>query len=145
MADALNPLTGALPAKALRDAISDITRELRRCREEEADLIYDAYTHPMLFRYYSDNAEVPPGVNRFDLHPFQFQGGKPAQYRSAKPLPTGSRFGPQNMVVCGWALQALKAYPGLWEERYTKQFGSDLRVGFVPRPCSMGGLDDVVM
>lgn len=93
-------------------------------------LVYDAYTHPMLFRYYSDNAEVPPGAGIFDLHPLKFQGGKPAQYRSAKPVPTGSRFGPQNMVVCGWALQALRAYPGLWEDRCTKQFAADLRVGF---------------
>jgi len=93
-------------------------------------LVYDAFTHPMLFRYHSDPADVPPGVNRFDLHPFQFQGGKPTQYRSVKPIPTGSRFGPQNMIVCGWALQALKAYPGLWEERYVKQFAGDLRVGF---------------
>jgi len=42
----------------------------------------------------------------------------------------GSRFGPQNMVVCGWALQALKAYPGLWDEQRTKNHPDDLLVGF---------------
>jgi hypothetical protein len=105
-------------------------------------LVYDAFTHPMLFRYHSDNAEVPPGISRFDLYPFNFQGGKPTQYRSAKPLPAGSRFGPQNMIVCGWALQALKQYPGLWEERYGKQFASDLRVGFgnPSEPVTLGEL-----
>ncbi|HVE40442.1 MAG TPA: hypothetical protein VNM14_11170 [Planctomycetota bacterium] len=105
-------------------------------------LVYDAYTHPMLFRYHFDNAELPPGVNIFDLNPFQFRGGKPTQYRSSKPLPTGSRFGTQNMVVCGWALQALKQYPGLWEERYKKQFSSDLRVGFgsPSEPVTLGEL-----
>jgi hypothetical protein len=34
------------------------------------------------------------------------------------------------MVVSGWALQALKAYPGLWEERYATTFAGDLRVRF---------------
>lgn len=94
-------------------------------------LVYDAYTHPMLYRYYSDNAPVAPGINGFDLAPYtQFVGGKPTTYRSTRVTATGSRFGPQNMVVCGWALQALQAYPGLWEERRAKQFASDLRVGF---------------
>jgi hypothetical protein len=93
-------------------------------------LIYDAFTHPLLIRYYSDNAPVAPGMNRFDLHPFTFVGGKPSSYRSTREIPLGSRFGPQNMVVCGWALQAMKRHPGLWEERYAKQFSSDLRVRF---------------
>jgi hypothetical protein len=88
-------------------------------------LIYDAFTHPMLIRYHSDNKEVPPGIDRFDLHPLSFVGGKPTPYRSVREVPMGSREGPQNMVVSGWALQALKAYPGLWEERVPKQ---DLRV-----------------
>jgi hypothetical protein len=103
-------------------------------------LIYDAYTHPMLFRYHSDNAEVAPGINRFDLHPLNFQGGKPSPYRSTRAVPTGSRAGPQNMIVCGWALQALKARPGLWEERGAKQSAGDLRVGFegLSEPVTLG-------
>ncbi|MBI3854505.1 MAG: hypothetical protein HY293_02310 [Planctomycetes bacterium] len=100
-------------------------------------LVYDAFTQPMLFRYHSDNADPPPGINVFDLYPLKFQGGKPTQYRSTRPAPTGSRFGPQNMVVCGWALQALNTHPGLWEERAAKQFAGDLRVGF-------GGLSEAV-
>jgi hypothetical protein len=104
-------------------------------------MIYDAFTHPLLHRYYSDNAPVPPGINGFDLAPYtQFVGGKPAVYRSTKIGPTGSRMGPQNMVVCGWALQALKQYPGLWEERYEKQFASDLRVGYGPWSDAVGAL-----
>jgi len=104
-------------------------------------MIYDAYTLPMLYRYYSDNAPVPPGINGFDLGPYtQFVGGKPAVYRSARVGPTGSRFGPQNMVVCGWALQALKAYPGIWEERIAQRFASDLRVGYGPWSEPVGGL-----
>ena len=97
-------------------------------------IIYDAYTGPMLYRYYSDNAEVPPGINIFDLHPYHALDGKPADYRSDRqgvaqqPRPIGSRMGPQNMVTTGWALQALKAYPGVWEERYKSQFSNDVRV-----------------
>jgi hypothetical protein len=34
------------------------------------------------------------------------------------------------MIVCGWALQALQAYPGLWEDRRVRLFPDDLRVGF---------------
>jgi len=89
-------------------------------------LIYDAYTHPMLFRYYCDDWEVPPGINVFDLYPYQMKDGRPTDYRSEKKgprntvKPIGSRFGPQNMVVCGWALQAMKTYPGIWEEPYQR-------------------------
>jgi hypothetical protein len=36
--------------------------------------------------------------------------------------------GPQNMICCGWALQVLRAFPGIWEERYNRQFAKDLRV-----------------
>jgi len=84
-------------------------------------LIYDAFTTPQLFRYYCDDWDVPPGLNRFDLHPYYFKDGRPEDYRSDRkgpgkgPRPAGSRLGPQMMVVTGWALQALKAYPGVWE------------------------------
>lgn len=82
-------------------------------------LIYDAFTTPQLFRYYCDDWDVPPGLNRFDLHPYYFKDGKPEDYRSDRkgpskgPRPAGSRLGPQMMVVTGWALQALKAEPGI--------------------------------
>lgn len=84
-------------------------------------LAYDAYTLPKLYQSYSDDAPAPPGINVFDLHPYQFVNGRPADVRSQRkgpfggPRPVGSRFGPQNMVVCGWALQALRADPTLWE------------------------------
>lgn len=86
-------------------------------------LIYDAFTTPQLFRYYCDDWDVPLGLNRFDLHPYYFKDGKPEDYRSDRkgpskgPRPAGSRLGPQNMVVTGWALQALKAEPGIWAPR----------------------------
>lgn len=83
-------------------------------------LAYDALTLPKLYQAYSDDSPAPPGINVFDLHPYKFVNGKPADYRSqrkgpfAGPRPIGSRFGPQNMVVCGLALQALRADPNLW-------------------------------
>jgi hypothetical protein len=83
-------------------------------------VIYDAFTAPMLYRIYSDDAEVPPGINRFDLHPFYFKDGKPEDFRSDRrgpskgPRPAGSRMGPQNMVASGWALQAMRAFPDVW-------------------------------
>ncbi len=95
--------------------------------------IYDAYTEPILFRMYCDDWEVPPGINRFDLFPYYAVDGKPSDYRSERKgphksvKPLGSRFGPQNMVCCGWALQALKAYPGIWEERLKHATRKDLR------------------
>lgn len=85
-------------------------------------LAYDAFTLPKLYATYSDDAPVPPGINVFDLHPYRFVDGHPTDYRSERkgpgkrPRPIGSRFGPQNMVVAGWGLQALRAYPGLWEK-----------------------------
>lgn len=94
--------------------------------------IYDAYTEPMLFRMHCDDWEVPPGINRFDLFPYNFVDGKPTDYRSERKgphksvKPLGSRFGPQNMVCCGWALQAIKAYPGIWEERLQHATRKDL-------------------
>jgi hypothetical protein len=102
-------------------------------------LIYDAFTEPLLYRYYSDDAPVPAGINRFDLHPYFALDGKLEDYRSDRkgpgggPRPIGSRLGPQNMVVCGWALQLLRRYPGIWESRYRSRFAGDLRV-FVGDP-----------
>ncbi len=83
-------------------------------------LTYDAFTLPKLYRAYSDDSEVPPGIGIFE-YPYFFVNGKPADTRSqrkgpaGRPRPIGSRFGPQNMVVMGWALQALRAHPGLWD------------------------------
>ena len=96
--------------------------------------IYDAYTEPLLYRYYSDDAPVPAGINRFDLHTYYAVDGKLTDYRSDRkgpnglPRPIGSRMGPQNMICAGWALQALRQYPGLWEERHRTQFPQDVRV-----------------
>lgn len=89
-------------------------------------LVYDAFTLPKLYQLYSDDSPVPPGINVFDLHPYKFLNGRPADYRRDRkgpfqgPRPVGSRFGPQNMVVCGWALQALRADAGLWETARTR-------------------------
>jgi len=87
--------------------------------------VYDAFTLPKLYQAYSDDIPAPPGINVFDLHPYKFVKGKPADTRSqrkgpsGRPKPIGSRFGPQNMVVTGWALQALKADPTLWDTAKT--------------------------
>jgi hypothetical protein len=83
--------------------------------------IFDAFTEAQLYRLYSDDAPVPPGIGPFDLHPYHFIDGKPVDLRSERkgpskrPKPIGSRFGPQNMICCGWAIEALRAYPRLWE------------------------------
>jgi len=85
-------------------------------------LVYDAFTLPMLYRAYCDDAPAPPGIGVFDLHPYKFVDGRPQDLRSERkgphggPRPIGSRFGPQNMIVSGWALQALAERPGLWDE-----------------------------
>jgi hypothetical protein len=105
-------------------------------------IVYDAYTNPMLLRIWSDTKEVPPGMGRFDLAGLSFKGGKPDPYRSDREIPMGSRVGPQTMVVCGWALQALEATPGLWDERPRTKFPSDVRVtcdGALGEPVSLGG------
>ncbi|MFA6560500.1 MAG: hypothetical protein WCV00_01165 [Verrucomicrobiia bacterium] len=110
--------------------------------------VYDAFTEPMLYRCYSDDADVPPGVNRFDLHVMNLRDGRLEDYRSDRkgpfkgPRPIGSRMGPQNMICCGWALQALRANPGLWEERYQREFGNYLRVFFDDEPArvELGGV-----
>ena len=102
--------------------------------------IADAYTEPQLFRIYCDDWALPPGISKFDLHPLYFRDGKPEDYRSdrkgigGRPKPIGSRFGPQMMVVCGWALQLIKAVPGVWEKRYTRGFSGDARVEVADHP-----------
>lgn len=89
-------------------------------------LAYDAFTLPKLYQIYSDDSPVPPGIGVFDLYPYKFVNGKPTDLRSqrkgpsGRPKPIGSRFGPQNMGVCGWALQALQAHPGLWDRAKEK-------------------------
>lgn len=105
-------------------------------------LIYDCYTEPMLFRYWSDTGPVPPGLNRFDLAGGPYgKGGKFESYRSDRPIGFGSRFGPQNMTVCGLALQALDANPGLWDKAVDQLCGKDVRVGFLDDPT--GGVAPV--
>jgi len=105
--------------------------------------VYDAFTEPLLYRYYSDDAQVPAGINRFDLHGIFVKDGKLEDYRSDKkgpakrPRPIGSRMGPQNMICCGWAIQCLRADPDLWEARYQSQFADDLRV-YVKDPVPAG-------
>jgi hypothetical protein len=96
-------------------------------------LVYDCYTEPMLFRYWSDDAPVLPGINRFDLIGHYGKGGRFESYRSDRKVPVGSRFGPQNMVVCAWALQALDANPGLWDKAVDELCGKDVRLGIAPR------------
>lgn len=76
-------------------------------------LAFDAFTQPILWQMYRDDGPVPPGMNRFDLTTLNFIDGRPEHYASqgrgphGKPLPIGSRLGPQNMAVCGWVLQAM--------------------------------------
>jgi hypothetical protein len=104
-------------------------------------LVYDCYTEPMLFRYWSDDADVPPGLNRFDLIGQYGKGGKFESYRSQRPVALGSRFGPQNMAVSAWALQMLDAQPGLWDDAVKQLFPKDVRVGFVPEVALDGKPD----
>ena len=100
-------------------------------------LIYDAFTERMLYRCYCDDGPTPPGINVFDLYPYQFRNGKPTDYRSdhkgphGRPKPVGSRMGPQSMIQCGVALQALRAWPGIWLARHKEQFPDDLWVPIV--------------
>jgi hypothetical protein len=101
--------------------------------------IYDALTEPLAWQYYCDDASLPPGLNRFDLHPIYFIDGKPQDYRSDRkgpyggPRPVGSRMGPQNMVCCGWALQALRAHPLVWESTASSSNdGARTNVAFEP-------------
>ncbi|MBI5821876.1 MAG: hypothetical protein HZA88_23125 [Verrucomicrobia bacterium] len=112
-------------------------------------LIYDSLTLPMLYSHYSDDAPAPPGINVFDLAPYKFVDGKPADYRSdrkgpsKRPRQIGSRMGPQIMVCCGWALQALRAYPGIWEERCRREASQDVRVHFDEFPVAGKPLDEM--
>jgi len=96
----------------------------------------------MLVRCWSDNQDVPPGMNRSEGANVRFVDGKPEAYRSDRDLSMGSRMGPQNLVVCAWALQALRAYPGIWEERYHKEFSRDLLVRFLDKPPAVDGRAD---
>jgi hypothetical protein len=92
-------------------------------------VVYDAFTQPMLWRYFCDDVAVPPGINRGE-YGFHAADGALAYYhsddRGVRFL--GSRLGPQNMICSGWALQILRARPGLWEQRYEEQFAGDVRV-----------------
>ena len=96
----------------------------------------DAYTEPMLWRYFCDVYDVPPGINRGDLFGLDMHDGTFDYYQSDPKGVRflGSRMGPQNMIASAWALQLLKARPGIWEERYKQKFSSDLRVILLDPP-----------
>ena len=57
-------------------------------------------------------------------------------------MPIGSRMGPQNMICCGWALQMLRAFPGIWEQPYKERFAKDLRVYIRPDGTKKPGRRD---
>lgn len=121
---------------------SSLVKEGGLSRAAAVGLIYDAFTLPMLVRYWSDVRDVPPGMNRSEGANIRFVDGKPESYRSDRDLSMGSRMGPQNLVVSACALQALRAYPGIWEERYRKEFGKDLLVRFLDTPPALDGRAD---
>lgn len=85
-------------------------------------LIYDSVTEREFWKRYHDDTSAIPGLNRFDLYPLFAKDGKLEALRSERsgpfkrPIPAGSRMGPQMMIVCGWSLQLLKIYPGIWQE-----------------------------
>ncbi|MBM4017289.1 MAG: hypothetical protein FJ288_03020 [Planctomycetes bacterium] len=98
--------------------------------------IYDAYTEPMLWRYFCDASEVLPGLNRGE-YGHEMAGGTFDYYESDKKGVRflGSRMGPQNMVTSAIALQLLKAHPGAWAARYERKFPADWRVFIIdPAP-----------
>ena len=109
--------------------------------EVRLKVIYDAYTEPMLFRYWWDNGELPAGINRFDLTVLGGSGGRFDFYRSDRPVPLGSRFGPQNLVCCGWAAQMLRQEPTLWDDAVKRLFPDSPRVPFLDpaNPAVMDG------
>lgn len=91
--------------------------------------IYDAYTEPMLWRYFWDDEPVPPGINRgeygHDMHDGTFDYWR-SDRNGVRFI--GSRMGPQNMVTSAQALQMLRAFPGIWEQRHKERFSGDLPV-----------------
>ena len=58
-------------------------------RRAALKLTFDAFTQPILWQIYSDDAPVPPGMNRFDLTSFNFVDGKPEHLRSQRKGPRG--------------------------------------------------------
>jgi hypothetical protein len=53
--------------------------------------VYDAFTEPLLYRAYCDDAGAPPGINRFDLHPYYAVNARPEDYRSDRKGPGARR------------------------------------------------------
>lgn len=94
--------------------------------------IYKVYTNPFLFKYWYDISEIDNGLNRFDGSPISIKNGKFILYSSDLKggMFFGSRMGPQNLKVIGWALQLLDSYPGIWENRYKEKYGGDILVNF---------------
>ena len=104
--------------------------------------VYDALTEPMGFDRYCDDAPRPAGINRFDLYPLAAvgMGGRFASYRSDRRVPVGSRMGPQNMVVCGWALQALAQDKKLWTTAQEQAKAANIRVSHLTPTDGAGEL-----
>lgn len=98
-------------------------------------VVYDAYTEPMLWRLFSDDEVVPPGINRGEFG-MDVVGGRFEYYRSDSKGTRflGSRMGPQSMVMAGIALQLLRACPGLWDERHRREFADDALVPIMDPP-----------
>lgn len=96
-----------------------IVRHGTLAEPEAFRLVFEAVTLPLMYRGYCDDEPAPPGINVFELYPFHYVDGRPEHGRSqrkgvsGRPIPIGSRMGPQTMALCGWAVQALAQRPGL--------------------------------
>jgi len=95
-------------------------------------IIYSAFTNPFLYKYWFDLYESDEGLNRFDFSSISIKNGKFISYRSdiKGGMFLGSRMGPQNLKLIGWALQLLEKFPGVWEKRYKEKFKDDFLVKF---------------
>lgn len=120
-----------------------VARDGGLTRETAMHVIYPAVTLPWLYRYWWDGRGAPAGFNRDEHYSFAFANGRPEPYRSLQPKwAFGSRMGPQTMVLTALALQALKAFPDAWEDRYHKQFADDLLVRIASKSPDVDGVAD---
>jgi hypothetical protein len=90
--------------------------------------VYDAWTEPLLWRHFCDDIDVPPGVNRGEFGLDLVDGAFP-YYHSDRKFASflGSRMGPQSLICMGWAIQILRAMPGVWDAGPRSRPEGDLR------------------
>lgn len=118
---------------------ADLAKNGGRLSDENTLFVIScALNHSLTTEAWSDEPAFQPGIERYDRNAgaWHIRNGKPVTYRSKRDVPMGSRVGPQHLVFCSYALQAVRENAEAWDGLPKKAFPKDIVVPIQQREGS---------